>query len=271
MPAIERQPTGARNGHLFRLVFLLLGFFALAGCADSGDSWAQIQESGVLRVGIDPTFPPFALADDGGLVGIDVDLAQALADEMGLEAQFAYFGYDGLYDALTTDQVDVLISALVVMPERTKDIAYSAPYYDAGLILIGPAAEAGVVTVAGLDGQVLSVELGALGHVEALEWQRNLSNLTIQTYGDVGEAIAAVATGEAAAALVDSVSARLYLRDHPADSANLAIAPAPVTSEPYAMAVRIDERRLLAELNGALARLEANGKLKSIIDRYLTR
>ena len=77
-----------------------------------------------MRVGIDPTYPPFALADDAGLRGIDVDFAQALAEELGLEAQFTYFGYDGLYDALTTGQVDVLISALVILPEKTKHIAY---------------------------------------------------------------------------------------------------------------------------------------------------
>src|SRR5262245_44631595 len=98
-----------------RPLFLLLVslspclFVFLGGCQGrEAQRWEQIQENGVLRVGLDPTYPPFETADDGELRGLDVDLARALAAELGLEVQFVYFGYDGLYDALLSNQVDVL-------------------------------------------------------------------------------------------------------------------------------------------------------------------
>ncbi len=251
----------------WRLVCVLGGLLLLlAGCGSGEDTWARIEASGVLRVGVDPTFPPFALAEGADVRGIDVDLARALADEMGLEAQFTYFGYDGLYDALTTGQVDALISALVVVPDRTADVAYTGSYYDAGQFLIAPAGS-DLTGMADLDGRALAVELGALGHVEALEWQRRLPGLSVITYGSVDEALAAVAAGEAAAALVDSVSGRLYLRDHPTPP--LALLAEPVTSEPYAIAVRIGDRTLHRELSAALAALEANGELERIVARWL--
>ncbi len=222
----------------------------------------------MLRVGVDPTFPPFALDDAGSLAGIDIDLAHALAAEMGLTAQFTYFGYDGLYDALSTMQVDVLLSALVVAPERTRDFAYSDPYYDAGQVLIVPAN----VEIASADDpelETLAVELGALGHVEALALQQARPSLHVQTYGGVNEALNAVVAGEADAALVDGVSGRLYLKDLPATARPLVRLPQPVTTEPYAVVVRIEDRTLLSEINGALQRLSAAGELDGILNHWL--
>ena len=246
---------------------LCLGLL-LSACRVDRESWTRIQESGVLRVGVDPTFPPFALDDAGSLAGIDIDLAHALAAEMGLTAQFTYFGYDGLYDALSTMQVDVLLSALVVAPERTRDFAYSDPYYDAGQVLIVPAN----VEIASADDpelERLAVELGALGHVEALALQQARPSLHVQTYGGVNEALDAVVAGEADAALVDGVSGRLYLKDLPATARPLVRLPQPVTTEPYAVVVRIEDRTLLSEINGALQRLSAAGELDGILNHWL--
>lgn len=244
------------------LVVLLL----LAGCRAGEDTWPQIESAGVLRVGLDPTFPPFAAADGAEAWGLDVDLARALAAELGLEAQFTYFGYDGLYDALTTGQVDVLVSALVVAPERTQDVAYTTAYFDAGQVLVVPAGSA-AGGMADLDGRTLAVELGALGHVAARGWQERLPALTVATFGSADEALAAVAGSAADAALVDSVSARLYLRDH-ADSGLTRLDP-PVMSEPYAAAVRIGDRTLLGRLDDALATLERSGQLEDMTRRWL--
>lgn len=248
---------------------LLLGLLLLAGCGREADAWERIAASGVLRVGLDPTFPPFALDEEGTLTGIDVDLAQALAQEMGLEARFTYFGYDGLYDALLTGQVDVLISALVIAPERTKDVAYSTPYFDAGLVLVVAEGESAIGGMEDLGGYTLAVELGALAHVTALEWQARLPGMTIQTYPNIEEALLAVQSGGAAAALVDSVSGRLFLRDAAAGDRQLRTLSPPVVAEPYAAAVRIEDQELLAQINSALERMAQSGTLDTMISHQL--
>jgi len=245
---------------------VLVALLLLAGCRAGEDTWSRIESAGVLRVGLDPTFPPFAAADGAEAWGLDVDLARALAAELGLEAQFTYFGYDGLYDALTTGQVDVLVSALVVAPERTEDVAYTTAYFDAGQVLVVPAGSA-AGGMADLDGRTLAVELGALGHVEARAWQERLPALAVTTFGSADEALAAVAAGTADAALVDSVSARLYRRDH-ADSGLTRLDP-PVVPEPYAAAVRIGDRTLLRRLDDALDTLERAGQLEDLTRRWL--
>ena len=94
MPAInEHQPNpcdrpgGKFTIFLFMLICLMVMLF---GCEPGNDTWEKIKASGTLRIGIDPTFPPFALAQNDTLEGIDIDLGRALAADLGLEPQFTF-------------------------------------------------------------------------------------------------------------------------------------------------------------------------------------
>lgn len=245
------------------LLFLVL--FSGSACQSNNDTWERIEKEGVLRVGLDPTYPPFEVVDDGGLRGLDVDLAQAVAADLGLGVEFIYFGYDGLYDALATEQVDVLISALVVVPERTRDFAYSEPYFNAGEILIVPRSETEIGGMADLNGRTLAVELGALGHVEANTWANRLADLTILPMDSAAEAVTAVSQGQADAVLVDAVSGRLALQEQP----TLKLLPDPVTVEPFAFVIRIDDEFLLQKLNESLNHLNETGQLQTITGSWL--
>lgn len=252
--------------HAFFLILMLL---LLSACRSDSGAWDRIQESGVLRVGLDPTFPPFEETKGAGVQGLDVDLAQELANELGIKAEFVYFGYDGLYDALATNQVDVLISALVIMPERGRDFAYSEPYFNAGEILIVPQSETRIHEMVDLQNRRLAVELGSLGHVEAIEWAKRLENLEILPFGSAAEALDAVAAGQADAGLVDSISGRLYIKEQGPDQPSLNRVETPVTVEPYAAVIRIEDQKLLVNLNEALQSLKTEGRLDLIIARWL--
>jgi len=244
------------------LIFMLL----LVACQGEG-TWQRITQTGVIKVGLDPTYPPFEMADGVPRQGLDVDLARALAADLDVEAEFVHFGYDGLYDALLTEQVDVLISALVITPERMRDFAYSDPYFNAGEVLIVPKTETGITGMETLHGRILAVELGAQGHVEATTWARKLPDLVVQPYNSPDEALTAVADNLADAALIDSISGRLFIKNHP--EANLKRLPDPVTVEPYALVVRSKDKQLLENLNESLHRLESSGQLQEIISRWL--
>ena len=251
--------------HLSRFALLVFCFLFLASCRSDHATWDRIEQTGILRVGLDPTYPPFEVVDDSGLRGLDVDLAQTIAADLGLEVEFVYFGYDGLYDALATEQVDVLISALVVVPERTRDFAYGEPYFNAGEILIVPQSETEIKEMADLNGRILAVELGALGHVEANTWANRLTDFTILPFGSAEEAVTAVAQNQADAVLIDAISGRLALKNQP----TLNRLPDPVTVEPFAFVVRIDDQYLLQKLNDSLNRLSESGQLQTIISTWL--
>lgn len=246
---------------------LLVGLLLLTACSGRADSLEIIQERGVLLIGLDPTYVPFeALAPDGGLYGLDVDLGRELANRLGVEASFVLLGYDGLYDSLEIEEVDVLISALWVEAERSEDVVYSSPYVDAGLRLVvredSPNPPRNMEEMAGRS---LAVEYASEADAEARRWARRLGNLTVESRNTAGEALAAVESGTADAALVDAITARLYRREHP----TLVVGEEPITSEPYAVALRAGERSLLNAIDDVLAEMEADGTLQAIRDRWL--
>jgi polar amino acid transport system substrate-binding protein len=162
--------------------------------------------------------------------------------------------------------VDLLISALVVEPSRMDDVAYSSSYFDAGLVLVRSAGAAGELTeMRELRGQTVAVEYATEGEVEARRWGRRLGELTVLPLTTADDALAAVRSGEADVALVDGISARLYLRDHP----DLVLAPELVTSQPYAIVVRSDDRSLLRTVNDVLEAMVVDGVLDAILERWL--
>src|SRR5438876_5559009 len=94
----------------------------------------DIEKRGVLRVGIDPTYPPFEAVRNGKIEGYDVELARALAGGLGVGVEFVPLALDTVYDALAAGKVDVLVSALPFVYEQQKDVRYSVPYYQAGQV-----------------------------------------------------------------------------------------------------------------------------------------
>lgn len=261
------QLRGWRAG---RMGLQLLGLcLILAACGAREDSWQRVAQAGLLRVGVDPSYPPFAfVAADGTLQGVDVDLARALGEALGVEVSFTYYGYDGLYDALLVGQVDGLISALVVDVQRTRDFAYSQPYFNLGQMALAQRDAPGAADwrlPADLAGRRVAVELGAAGHVVATDWQRQVAGLTIQTYPSAGEAVAAVAAGQTEVALSDAVSGRLALLNE----TGLMVVEADVTVEPLALVVRREDESLLRQLDAALAELRRSGAWHEILSWYM--
>lgn len=243
---------------------ILISPILFAGCIYEQTTWDQIQETGVLRVGLDPTFPPFEVADDQNVWGLDVDLAKAIAADLDLKPEFTYFGYDGLYDALGTKQVDLLISALVIVPERMGDFAYSDSYFNAGQVLVASKGQI-INDPPDLEGRTIAVELGAQGHLLATTWQRSIPDLSIQVKDSSEEALSSISNGDVDVAVVDHVSARLHKEQTP----NLQIYMLDEASEPYALVVRVEDQQLLNELNQTLDKLKRTGQLETIINSWL--
>jgi ABC-type amino acid transport substrate-binding protein len=240
----------------------------LTACARSDDTWERIHEVGVLRVGMDASFPPFEyVAADGTLAGFDVDLTRELGQRLGIKVQFvANLPLDGLYDALEVERVDVVISALVVDPDRMDDFGYSAHYFDAGQVLVIPSASEGAIEeMRDLDGRTLAVEFGAQGDMEARKWARRLADLTVVHHETAAEAVAAVTAGQADAALVDRVSALMAM----GKDDGLTIVEGAVVEELYAVCVHRRSRYLLRAINDALAEMEKDGTMDALRAEWL--
>lgn len=216
---------------------------------------------------MDASFPPFAsIASDGSLVGLDVDLAREISRRAGVQPQFvANLPYDGLYDALTANQVDIVISALPINPARMEDHAYSRVYFVAGQVLVSREGQENALSMADLSGRRLAVVLGTEGDRQGREWARRLADLTVVQHRTPAEALDAVENGDVDVGLVDRVSAMRRT----GEEGGLIIVGEPVIKVEYAAAVRRDSVRLLQEVNEALRSMEDDGTLDALISEWL--
>jgi polar amino acid transport system substrate-binding protein len=220
--------------------------------------------AGVLRIGVDPSSPPFAYYEGDALVGLEIDLAYALGERLGFPVQLVALGFDGLYDALRADQADVIIAALAPDAQRTADAIYSRPYFDNGLLLVSPAA-ALLPAMQAVAGRSLALAFGSSAHAEADRWLRRVAPFTIRPYELPVYALDAVRFNDADAALVSAADAYLYLRDHPDWQPHTAY----ITHAPYVAAVSSQRGRLADAIDSAIAALQDNGTLAQLTARWL--
>jgi polar amino acid transport system substrate-binding protein len=254
---------------LSRLIYVALPVVCcvlLAGCASDDSFLHRVQQSGVLRVGLDPSWPPFEYVDASGQVtGLDVDLARAVAARLGVEATFVPSGWEGLYGALYAGQFDAIISALPYDPWRTEEAAYSISYFNAGPVIVAHQNGREIEAPRDLSGRTVHVEYGSEGDVQARRLRKKMPDVTIVRHDTPQAALDAATADPSAAAIVDAVTARLGLRDHAA----LRITGKPLYDESYVIAVHPDARTLQEAVDRVLIEMRESGELDALLDRWL--
>ncbi len=247
---------------LFLLVALgLFLLFRLSGGEVRDRTWERIKRERVLRVGMDASYPPFELWDEVGLRGYDVDLALALGREWGVEVDFENITFDGLYDALKVERVDIIISALPYDPLLTQDVAYSHSYFDAGQVLV-VREQTTITKVEELKGRSVGLELGSMGDLEARRLEQRMV-LERKAYISPQEVLEALRGEKVDAVIVDAVSAYQFMREE----GGLRIVQQ-VSEEPCVIAVPIKAPILLEKVNGAIVKWRETGFLEELRERW---
>ncbi|MGF3523154.1 MAG: ABC transporter substrate-binding protein [Candidatus Bathyarchaeia archaeon] len=151
--------------------------------------WENIQKTGVIRVGTDPTWPPYQLRDDvtGEIVGFEVDLANACAEKLGLTIQWNDVGFDNIILSVQQGQLDMGVSGFSVTPERLEVVSFTLPHSTTEgqvVMLQSTMAEKGITTINSLaDFKTLGITVGVQsGNVQQIELQQ--AGVDIRTWSD---------------------------------------------------------------------------------------
>jgi ABC-type amino acid transport substrate-binding protein len=177
------------------------------------EAWTRVEQSGVIRFAINPTYMPFdGLGSQGDFFGIDVDLANELARRLGKRAEFVIAGYDSLYDVLRVGQAEATISALPIDPGKFGQWTYSEPYFEAGQVMIEHVRPPRFPKTSEVS---LAVEYGSAADAAARYLARRRADVEIKYTSSAAEALKAVTNDEADAAIVDGVSAQQLLPKFP--------------------------------------------------------
>ena len=230
------------------------------------ETWARIQREGLMRVGMDASWPPFEYIDQttGQIIGLDVDLARAIGQRLGVEVELVNVGFDSLYDALYVGRFDAIVSALPYDPLLYGDVAYSISYFNAGQVLVVRADETEINETNDLSGKRLGVELASEGDVVSRRLQKKIEGLSLQSYMTPQEVLRALKDGEVEAAVVDVVSAYQFI----AVEGDVQVIGNPLTDELYVIAVQLDSPLLLKVINEALVEMREDGTMERLQEKW---
>ncbi len=234
--------------------------------ARTDPAWERMQSSGVLRVGMDASYPPFDnVGEAGQFAGYDVDLANELARRWGVRAEFVNIHFDGLYDALKAGRCDVLLSALPYDETMTKDVLYSPSYFNAGLLLALRTEERQIQSVNDLGDRRVGVETGAAAHLEARRLQEQAKiPLQVAPFVTPQEALQALHAGAVDAVIADSVAIYAFARE----PGGIRYLDKFLTDDQYVIAMRPGSGYLWKCIADELARMKQDGFLDTLQQRW---
>ncbi len=234
-------------------VMVLTSMLSLAGCAGKSSS-------DTLVMATNAEFPPYEYYEGDEVVGIDAEIAAALAEELGMKLKIEDMAFDSIIAAVQSGKADIGVAGMTVNEDRLKNVSFSTPYTQAAQVIIVKDGSP-VATPDDLTGKKVGVQLGTTGDIYA----GDIADATIERYNKGFEAIQALLQDKVDAVIIDREPAKVFVEQNE----GLSIIDEEFTVEDYAIAINKDNEELLNKINDALAKMEESGKLQEIIDKYI--
>ena len=218
---------------------------------------------------VDTTYPPAESIVNGKPAGYDIDIANAVAKQLGSTAQIKVTGFTVIIPALKQKKCNAIISSMTITPERSKQVHFS-PYLDVGTFLMVKKGNPSHVTdVASLSGKSAAVEsattqLAALQAENKILKKQGKPEITIRSYPADTSAAAAIQAGKVDAYLADATPVLYYIRK---TAGKFQTAGKQVGIAPEGIATRIGDP-LGPQINNAIQALYLNGKMKKILAKW---
>ncbi|MBP3410862.1 MAG: transporter substrate-binding domain-containing protein [Clostridia bacterium] len=241
------------------LALVLVCMFALTGMAMAE----------TLKMGTNAAFPPYEFYDDetGEIVGIDAEVAAAIAEKLGYELEIVDMDFDSLIPAVSNGKVDVVLAGMTVTEERKQNVDFTASYATGVQVVI--VKEDSDITLDALFAEGAShkigVQQGTTGDLYST-WDLEDNGLaTVERFKTGTDAVLALTSGKVDCVVIDNEPAKNFV----AANEGLKILDTEYITEEYAIALAKDSE-LTEKINTALEELIADGSVKAIVDKYIT-
>ena len=257
---------------LFAIILAVLMLMStLAACAPAEEAPAsnlKTSVAGKLVMATNAAFPPYEYMEGGKIVGIDAEIADAIAKKLGLELQIDDMEFDSITEAVKGGKADIGLAGMTVTDERKEEVDFTVSYATGVQVIIVTA-----------DSKITSVDdLFAEGAKHTIGVQRNTTgdlyttwNLeekgmaTIERYSKGADAVQALKTGKVDCVVIDNEPAKAFVEAVD----GLKILSTEYIQEQYAAAMNKNNKELYEAVNKALQELIADGTVKGIIDKYI--
>ena len=246
-------------------VFLSVLVLALCLTACGGRPNAamkEIKDSDVLTMMTATGFPPYEyIGEDGQPAGIDIDIAQMVADKLGVELKVLDMDFNLLVDSLKSGKGQLLAAAMSVTEDRAAQIDFSVPYASDGQCLMVPKGSA-ITGVDDLAGKVVTVQEATTGHIYAEEEL----GLEVMSFKNAVECASALMGGKADAAVLDKITVMTLVSANP-DA--LEMVPGQLTEEQYVLGVAKNNEELKAVVDEVLQQAIDDGTIDALLEKHL--
>ena len=219
-------------------------------------------EAGKLHMATNAAFPPYEMTtDDGGFEGIDVEVAQAIADKLGLELVINDMDFSTVVTSVQQGKCDMAMAGLTVNEDRLKNVDFTSSYATGIQVII--VKEGSEVTIDNLGDQLIGTQEGTTG------WQYctdDFGEEHVQAFTSGAAAVQALVAGSVDCVVIDNEPAKAYVEANP----GLTILDTEYAVEDYAIGVSKDNPALREAIDAALVELIEDGTVQTIVDKYIT-
>jgi polar amino acid transport system substrate-binding protein len=260
---------------IIALALALIMVMSFAACAASGSnedkggqSTLKTVESGKLIMATNAAFPPYEYMENNQIVGIDAEIAKAIADKLGLTLVIDDMEFDSIIESVKGGKADIGLAGMTVTPDREMEVKFTESYATGVQVII--VTENSTITSADdLFAEGASTKIGVQRNTTGdlyTTWDLEEKDLaTINRYSKGSEAVQALLTDKVDCVVIDNEPAKAFV----AANTSLKILETPYTVEDYAMAINKDNVALKDAINQALKELTDDGTIAAIVNKYI--
>ena len=248
---------------LFAVLLSAMLLLVMAACGEQPQTPDDTQEPAVLHMATEGTFPPYEYYDNGQLVGIDIEVAGAIAEKLGMKLETTDIAFDSIIPGVQAGKYDIGMAGVTVSEERLQQVNFSDSYATGVQVVI--VKEGGKVqSLDDMADAIIGTQSGTTGFIYA---SGDFGDDHVKSFTKTTDAVEALKNGQVDCVLLDNAPAEALVEANP--DAGLSILETAYTVEDYAIAINKENTDLQAKINAALAELVADGTLQSIIDKYI--
>lgn len=252
---------------IFILIITVLVAAMVVGCGGDIDTMKRIKDDGQVIMGTNAAFPPFEMRQGDAIVGIDAEIAQAIADKLGVKLKIEDMDFGALPSALKSGKVDFIAAGYTIRPDRQEEADFSDTYFKAVQAIIILKDNDTIKTAEDLNGKTIGAQEGTTGADLFRAEDSPYKDVKLMTYNKGADAVLDLKNKRVDAVVLDNYTS-MALADLNPEIKILNEPAAP--PEEYAIAVRKGDTELLQTINDTLKELKDSGKLDEIFKKYIS-
>ncbi|WP_367270251.1 transporter substrate-binding domain-containing protein [uncultured Eubacterium sp.] len=247
---------------LLAALMICVSFVACSSEKKSDDTNTDADKQETLTMVTNAEFPPYEYKEGDNVVGIDADVAQAIADKLGMKLEIVDTKFDAIIPGVQSGKYDMGMAGMTVTPEREQSVAFSDSYAT-GIQSIIVKQGSDIKSVDDLSEKTkIGVQLGTTGDIYAKE---DFGDEAVQEFDKGADAVQALIAGKIDCVIIDNEPAKSFV----AANDGLEILSTSYAEEEYAICFKKDNTELQTKVNGALKELIADGTLQKIVNKYI--